>query len=116
VKKALKVNKFIGFLNDAIDRRIARIKKTLEKKQSSVLENRIKALEELKKQEAAALQAARDKVSAQLESQRRGDRPTAPTGGGVRDSGGPTGGYSYSGGKREGFGYGLKNGGIVDLL
>ena len=103
-------------LSNAIDKRISRIRKTLEKKQSVALENRIKALEELKRQEAASLQAARDKVSAELESQRRGDRPTAPTGGGVRDSGGPTGGYSYSGGKREGFGYGLKKGGLAGLL
>lgn len=103
-------------LSNAIDKRIARIRKTLEKKESVALENRIKALEELKRQEAATLQAARDKASAQLESQRRGDRPTAPTGGGLSDSGGPTGGYSYSGGKREGFGYGLKNGGLAGLL
>ena len=104
-------------LSDAIDRRIATIKKTLEKKKSVQLEQRLKALEELKQREAAALQAARDKAAAELESKRIGRRPSAPSGGGgVRDSGGPTGGYSYDAGGREGFGYGLKNGGIVDLL
>jgi len=104
-------------LSDAIDRRIATIKKTLEKKKSVQLEQRLKALEELKQREAAALQAARDKAAAELESKRIGRRPSAPSGGGgVKDSGGPTGGYSYDSGGRQGFGYGLKNGGIVDLL
>ena len=32
---------------------------------------------------------------------------TGGDGGGVKDSGGPTGGYSYDSGGREGFGYGL---------
>jgi len=34
-------------------------------------------------------------------------------GGGVKDSGGPTGGYSYDGGGRQGFGYGLAMGGFI---
>ena len=34
-------------------------------------------------------------------------------GGGVKDSGGPTGGYSYGGGGRQGFGYGLAMGGFI---
>ena len=97
-------------LTNSINQRIARIKKTLEKKKSVQLEQRLKALEELKKKES--------EISSQvLESKRTGRRPSAPSGGGgVRDSGGPTGGYSYDSGGREGFGYGLKNGGIVDLL
>jgi len=97
-------------LNQAIDKRIARIQKTLQKKKSETLQNRLKALQELKAKEAAASAAA-------LEKQRRGRRPTAPSGdGGVKDSGGPTGGYSYDAGGREGFGYGLKKGGLAGLL
>lgn len=104
-------------LSNAIDKRISRIRKTLEKKQSVALENRIKALEELKRQEAASLQAARDKVSAELDSQRIGRRPgSGGDGPGTKDSGGPTGGYSYDAGGRQGFGYGLKKGGLAGLL
>lgn len=97
-------------LTNSINQRIARIKKTLEKKKSIELEKRLKALEELKKKES--------EISSQvLESKRIGRRPSAPSeGGGVKDSGGATGGYSYDAGGREGFGYGLKKGGIVDLL
>ena len=81
---------------------------------SDTLKNRRKKLEALRELE-------RQKESAFLESQRRGSRPTAPTGGGVRDdqsdrSRGQTGGYSYSGGKREGFGYGLKDGGLASMF
>jgi len=104
-----------GLLN-SIDKRLATILRTEENKKKKDLElsqeliNRRKELEALRAQEAA-------NASAFLESQRRGDRPTAPTGGGVKDTAaregkspgqaGVTGGYSYSGGKREGFGYGL---------
>jgi len=100
-----------GFgLSGAIDKRISRIQKTLQKKKSETLQNRLKALQELKAKEAAAAAAA-------LEKQRRGRRPTAPSGdGGAKDSGGPTGGYSYDSGGREGFGYGLKKGGLIGLL
>jgi len=99
-------------LAPAIDKRIATIRKTLKRKDSKVLEQRLKDLQELKKQEAAALEAARAKQAAELESQRRGRRPTAPSGGGTRDdqgdrSSGQTGGYSYDSGGRQGFGYGL---------
>tara|TARA_R110000824_G_scaffold351304_1_gene538306 strand:- start:25 stop:1125 length:1101 start_codon:yes stop_codon:yes gene_type:complete len=67
--------------------------------------------QEAKVEEAKALENAK----------RIGRRPTAPTftpqgGGGqqaVSDSGGPTGGYSYDGGGRQGFGYGLKDGGRI---
>jgi len=104
-----------GFgLSGAIDKRIARIQKTLEKKKSETLQNRLKALQELKAKEAAASSAA-------LEAQRRGRRPGTggdgpPGTGGVKDSGGSTGGYSYDSGGREGFGYGLKKGGLAGLL
>ena len=97
-------------LNQAIDKRIARIQKTLKKRKSDTLEKTLKDLQDLKAKEAAASAAA-------LEAQRRGRRPSAPSGdGGTKDSGGPTGGYSYDSGGREGFGYGLKNGGLVSLL
>ena len=103
-----------GFgLSGAIDKRISRIQKTLDKQKknkSKALQERLKALQDLKAKEAAA-------AAKQLESQRRGRRPTAPSGdGGVKDSGGPTGGYSYDSGGREGFGYGLKKGGLAGLL
>mgnify|MGYP003125529245 CR=1 FL=1 len=100
-----------GFgLSDAIDKRIARIQKTLQKKKSDTLQKRLKDLQDLKAKEAAA-------ASKQLESQRRGRRPgTGGDGPGVRDSGGPTGGYSYDSGGRQGFGYGLKKGGLAGLL
>ena len=91
-------------LNQAIDKRIAKITQTLakqKKNRSKVLENRLKELKELRAKESAAASAA-------LEAQRRGRRPgTSGGGGGVKDSGGPTGGYSYDRGGREGFGYGL---------
>ena len=98
-------------LNQAIDKRIARIRKTLQKKKSDTLQKRLKDLQDLKAKEAAASAAA-------LEAQRRGRRPSAPSGdgGGVKDSGGPTGGFSYDAGGREGFGYGLKKGGLAGLL
>ena len=71
-----------------------------------------KDLQALKAREAKALEDARAKQAQALESQRRGRRPTAPTGGGTRDdqgdrSRGQTGGYSYDSGGRQGFGYGL---------
>jgi len=99
-------------LGGAIDKRIARIQKTLKKKKSKVLQQRIKDLQELKAREAKALADARAKQAESLESQRRGRRPTAPSGGGTRDdqgdrSSGQTGGYSYDSGGRQGFGYGL---------
>ena len=103
-----------GFgLSGAIDKRISRIQKTLDKQKknkSKALQERVKALEDLKAKEAAASAAA-------LEAQRRGRRPSAPSGGeGRQDSGGPTGGYSYDSGGRQGFGYGLKSGGLAGLL
>ena len=115
-----------GFgLTGAIDKRIARIQKTLQKKKSETLQNRLKALQELKAKEAAASAAA-------LEKQRRGRRPGTggdgpPGTSGIKDTaasqgfspgqaGAGTGGYSYDAGGREGFGYGLKEGGLIGLL
>ena len=104
-------------LNRAIDKRMATIRNTLEKKKSTALEQRLKALEELKAREAKALEDARNKAAAELESQRIGRRPgSGGDGPGTKDSGGPTGGYSYDAGGRQGFGYGLKKGGLAGLL
>ena len=95
-------------LSGAIDKRIARIQKTLKKKKSAVLEQRVKDLQALKDREAKALADARAKQAQALESQRRGRRPgSGGDGPGTKDSGGPTGGYSYDSGGRQGFGYGL---------
>jgi len=95
-------------LSGAIDKRMARINKTLKKKKSKVLEQRLKDLQALKDREAKALADARAKQAANLESQRRGRRPgSGGDGPGTKDSGGPTGGYSYDSGGRKGFGYGL---------
>src|SRR5210317_79887 len=95
-------------LSGAIDKRMARIQKTLKKKKSAVLEQRLKDLQALKDREAKALADARAKQAQALESQRRGRRPgSGGDGPGTKDSGGPTGGYSYDSGGRQGFGYGL---------
>ena len=64
-------------LNQAIDKRIARIQKTLKKKKSETLQNRLKELQALKAKESAASSAA-------LEAQRRGRRPGTGGGGGQR--------------------------------
>jgi hypothetical protein len=95
-------------LSGAIDKRMETIRKTLKKKKSAVLEKRLKDLQALKDREAKALADARAKQAQTLESQRRGRRPGTGGGGeGRQDSGGPTGGYSYDSGGRQGFGYGL---------
>jgi len=103
-------------LSQSIDKRLARIAKTEKQKKAKGLElskqliERRKQLEALKARESAA-------ASKQLESQRIGRRPGTGGGGeGRQDSGGPTGGFSYDSGGRQGFGYGLKDGGIVNLL
>jgi len=49
-------------LGRAIDKRMARIQKTLNKKKSAVLEQRLKDLQALKDREAAALKAAQNRV------------------------------------------------------
>ena len=98
-------------LSGAIDKRMETIRKTLKRqkdKKSAVLQQRLKDLQALKDREAKALADAKAKQAAELESQRRGRRPgTGGDGPGVQDSGGPTGGYSYDSGGRQGFGYGL---------
>ena len=111
-------------LQRSYQKRIDMIRKNLainKYKDPDAMRERLEQLEELKRKEAEALQAERDKAAAELESKRIGRRPSAPSGGGVRDdqgdrSSGQTGGYSYDSGGRQGFGYGLKNGGIVNLL
>ena len=101
-------------LMGAIDKRLATLART-EKRQgvkfSDTLKDRRKKLEALREIE-------RQKESAFLESQRRGRRPGTggDGGGGTQDSGGPTGGYSYDSGGRQGFGYGLKDGGLASMF
>lgn len=97
-------------LMGAIDKRLSTLART-EKRQgvnfSDTLKERRKKLEALREIE-------RQKESEFLESQRRGRRPgSGGSGQGTPDSGGTTGGYSYDGGGRQGFGYGLKYGGRV---
>ncbi len=109
-------------LMGAIDKRLATLART-EKRQgvkfSDTLKDRRKKLEALREIE-------RQKESAFLESQRRGRRPGTTGGaysGESRDSqsrgqasAGNTGGYSYDRGGREGFGYGLKDGGLASMF
>jgi hypothetical protein len=101
-------------LMGAIDKRLATLART-EKRQgvkfSDTLKERRKKLEALREIE-------RQKEAAFLESQRRGRRPGTggDGGGGTQDSGGPTGGYSYDSGGRQGFGYGLKDGGLASIF
>jgi len=103
-------------LMGAADRRLATINKTLGRMTPQQL-----AQTSLKKRKAkleALRELERQKESAFLESQRRGRRPGTggDGGGGVQDSGGSTGGYSYDSGGRQGFGYGLKDGGIASMF
>jgi len=103
-------------LMGAADRRLATINKTLGRMTPQQL-----AQTSLKKRKAkleALREIERQKESAFLESQRRGRRPGTggDGGGGTQDSGGPTGGYSYDSGGRQGFGYGLKDGGIASMF
>jgi len=97
-----------GLLN-SIDKRLATILRTEQRKKKKGLElsqeliNRRKELENLRAQESAA-------ASELLESQRLGRRPgSGGDGPGISDKGAPagTGGYSYDSGGRQGFGYGL---------
>jgi len=101
-------------LMGAIDKRLATLLKTQKRqgaKFSDTLKDRRKKLEALRELE-------RQKESAFLESQRRGRRPGTggDGGGGTPDKGGPTGGYSYDSGGRQGFGYGLKDGGLASMF
>ena len=91
---------------------ITRFIKDRAEKQQTLQDNAIaKAEAERKAQEEIA------RAVALANAQRTGRRPTAPSGnGGVQDSDGPTGGYSYDSGGREGFGYGLKDGGVATMF
>jgi len=64
---------------------------------------------EQKRKEAAAAAAASARAGAS------GRRPGSGGGGGTKDSGGTTGGYSYDSGGRQGYGYGLADGGLINL-
>ena len=66
-------------LSGAIDKRIARINKTLKKKKSKVLEQRLKDLQALKDREAAALNRA-----GQIRAQQGADRGVSGGGRGSR--------------------------------
>jgi len=100
----------------ATNKRLATINKTLGRMTPQQL-----AKTSLKKRKAkleALRELERQKESAFLESQRRGRRPGTggDGGGGTQDSGGSTGGYSYDSGGRQGFGYGLKDGGLASMF
>ena len=97
----------------AIDKRLATINRT-RKRNDGILSDALKRREEKLKK---LRDLERQKESEFLESQRRGRRPGTggDGGGGVQDSGGPTGGYSYDSGGRQGFGYGLRDGGLASL-
>jgi hypothetical protein len=101
-------------LMGAIDKRLATINRT-RKRNDGILSDTLKRREEKLK---ALREIERQKESAFLESQRRGRRPGTggDGGGGTQDSGGPTGGYSYDSGGRQGFGYGLKDGGLASMF
>jgi len=97
----------------AIDKRLATINRT-RKRNDGILSDALKRREEKLK---ALRDLERQKESEFLESQRRGRRPgSGGDGPGTSDSGGPTGGYSYDSGGRQGFGYGLKDGGVASMF
>lgn len=96
-------------LTNSINQRIARIKKTLEKKKSIELEKRLKALEELKAKEEAARVAATKSLAEQNKQAGRGGYQSSWG----RDPGG--GDFMGGSGTAEDMGS-FKNGGIVDLL
>ena len=104
-------------LMGAADRRLKTILNTENRKKRQGLELS-ETLKERRKKLEALRELERQKESAFLESQRRGRRPGTggDGGGGTQDSGGPTGGYSYDSGGRQGFGYGLKDGGIASMF
>ena len=84
-----------------------------------------KALEQVAMQQKireAEAAAAAAEAAALANATRTGRAPTAPRGSGIQDSqslgnpsAGQTGGYSYDSGGRQGFGYGLADGGRVYL-
>jgi hypothetical protein len=104
-------------LMGAADRRLKSILNTENRRKRQGLELS-DTLKERRKKLEALRELERQKESAFLESQRRGRRPGTggDGGGGTQDSGGPTGGYSYDSGGRQGFGYGLKDGGLASMF
>ena len=101
-------------LDRAIGKRLATINKTLgrmtpQQLAETSLKKRKADLENLLAQEQA-IEFARIGASGRRPGTGGGE------GGGVQDSGGSTGGYSYDSGGREGYGYGLKDGGLVSLF
>ena len=97
---------------------VSKFMKDRAEKQQTLQDNAIaKADAERKAKEAIA--KAEAEAAALANAKRIGRRPTAPSGdggGGVQDSGGSTGGYSYDSGGREGFGYGLRDGGLATMF
>ena len=98
------------FFNDTREFKQAQTDKALQQ---------VRMQEEIRKAEAAAAAA---QAAALANAQRTGRRPTAPRGSGIQDSqslgnpsAGQTGGFSYDSGGRQGFGYGLADGGRVYL-
>tara|TARA_B100001939_G_C16936707_1_gene616326 strand:+ start:702 stop:1472 length:771 start_codon:yes stop_codon:yes gene_type:complete len=102
-------------LMGSLGRRLETINRTLGRMTPQQLAQT--SLKERKARIEELLELERQKESEFLESQRRGRRPGTggDGGGGVQDSGGPTGGFSYDSGGRQGFGYGLRDGGLASL-
>ena len=85
-----------------------------EKKRKAAEEKERKA-----KAAAEALYAAQGKSDPGDQSRKgaSGRRPgSGGDGPGTQDSGGSTGGYSYDSGGRQGFGYGLRDGGLATMF
>ena len=106
-----KFNPITRFIKDRAERQ-----QTLQDNAIAKAEAERKAREEIARAEAEAAAAA-----ALANAKRTGRRPGTGGGGppgtsGVQDSGGATGGYSYDAGGREGFGYGLKDGGLATMF
>ena len=97
-------------LSGSLSRRLETINGTLGRMTPQQLAQT--SLKERKARIEELLQLERQKEAEFLESQRRGRRPGTGGGGGVQDS---AGGYSYDSGGREGFGYGLRDGGLASL-
>lgn len=100
-------------LSGSLSRRLGTINRTLGRMTPQQLAQT--SLKERKARIEELLQLERQKEAEFLESQRLGRRPGTGGGGGVQDSGGSTGGFSYDAGGREGFGYGLRDGGLASF-
>jgi len=85
--------------------------------QQQTLQNNALAKAEAERKAKEAIARAEAEAAALASAQRTGRRPgSGGDGPGTKDSGGPTGGYSYDGGGRQGFGYGLKDGGLAAMF